>query len=81
MDPILEKLRQALEYDRDGHWDEAHETIQPLEDPRAYWIHGYLHRKEGDLTNAGYWYSSAGRAMPTGSLEKEWQDLHDTLLG
>jgi len=43
-------------------------------------VHAYLHRKEGDLSNAGYWYARAGRAMPVGTLEAEWRALAEELL-
>lgn len=72
-------LREALERDRRGDWDGAHAAVQPLEDPRAYWIHAYLHRKEGDLGNARYWYSRADRSLPDSTLDEEWQILADAL--
>ena len=43
-------------------------------------VHAYLHRKEGDLANAGYWYARAGRSMPAGTLAAEWRDLVGELL-
>jgi hypothetical protein len=45
-------------------------------------VHAYLHRKEGDLGNAGYWYARAGRTMPARSvtLEREWADIARALL-
>ena len=45
----------ALDYAREGQWDQAHRLIQPLSDKQACLIHGYLHRVEGDLGNARYW--------------------------
>jgi hypothetical protein len=51
----------ALWYDARGEWDKAHELIQDVQDKNASWIHAYLHRKEGDDPNAGYWYSRAGK--------------------
>lgn len=67
---------KALELARDGHWDEAHEVIQSLSDELACLIHAYLHREEGDLGNAGYWYRRAGRDMPDSSLEEELESLY-----
>jgi len=48
---------KALWYDAKGNWDEAHQIIQDVPDKNASWIHAYLHRKEGDITNADYWYN------------------------
>ena len=58
-------------------WHEAHDLCQDLPDPAGAWIHAYLHRVEGDLGNAGYWYHRAGRqAPPAGvSLDQEWDTL------
>lgn len=67
----------ALDQDKEGNWDVAHELIQDLESAEAAWIHAYLHRKEGDRWNAGYWYSRAGKLYYEGDLEKEWQELYD----
>lgn len=66
---------KALWYDAKGEWDMAHTQIQDIEDNNASWIHAYLHRKEGDISNAGYWYRRAGRKMPDISLEKEWENI------
>jgi hypothetical protein len=65
----------ALWWDRKGDWDRAHEMAQadPSTDGAA--VHAYLHRKEGDIANAGYWYRRAGRATETGALEAEWERL------
>ena len=43
-------------------------------------MHGYLHRKEGDLANAGYWYRRAGKPVVTASLEEEWRAIVEALL-
>lgn len=65
----------ALWYDAKGNWNAAHETVQDIEDKNAYWIHAYLHRKEGDQANAGYWYNRAKRPFPSVNLSAEWQEL------
>ena len=49
--------------------------------PEAAWVHAYLHRKEGDLWNADYWYSHAGRQRPSQSVNEEWQAMVSELLG
>src|SRR5215203_6819598 len=71
---------KALWHDAKGNWDKAHELIQDLSDKNASWIHAYLHRKEGDIFNADYWYSKAGRKRPSLSLKDEWEQLVAALL-
>lgn len=71
---------RALWHDAKGNWDMAHNLIQDVEDNDASWIHAYLHRKEGDIGNAGYWYRRAGKQMPDVSLEKEWENIVDDLI-
>ncbi|MEO8961934.1 MAG: hypothetical protein ABI325_08640 [Ginsengibacter sp.] len=71
---------KALWHDAKGDWNTAHNLIQDAEDNNASWIHAYLHRKEGDISNAGYWYRRAGKKMPEISLEKEWENIADDLL-
>ncbi len=73
------RLIEALEIERDGDWDRAHRIVQRLGSRDACWVHAYLHRKEGALGNAGYWYSRAGEPMPEYDLAREWQELHDHL--
>lgn len=70
---------QALEIVRDGDWDRAHRIVQEINTPEAAWIHAYLHRVEGDLGNAGYWYRRAGRPECSSSLAEEWQEIFDAL--
>jgi hypothetical protein len=63
---------QAMWYDAHGNWDKAHQLVNDLDDATASRVHAYLHRKEGDSANAGYWYRRAGKEMPVHSLEEEW---------
>lgn len=72
--------RQALDLARAGHWDEAHRLIQSHDDPLACAIHGYLHRLEGDGSNAAYWYRRAGQKPVTGTADAEWQALSLRLM-
>ena len=65
----------ALWHDARGEWDAAHQVAQELDDGTGAWIHAYLHRKEGDLGNAAYWYRRAGRPVASDSLEAEWDRL------
>ncbi|MDQ1086292.1 hypothetical protein [Siphonobacter sp. SORGH_AS_1065] len=72
----LSPLLTALWHDGKDDWESAHEIAQSAEGTPAYdRIHAYLHRKEGDQWNAGYWYRRAGASMPSGSLDKEWESL------
>ncbi|SEL48204.1 hypothetical protein [Olivibacter domesticus] len=70
---------QALWYDAKGNWHHAHSLIDHLEDKTSAHVHAYLHRKEGDLWNANYWYNRAKQVMPTKPLEEEWEDLLELL--
>ena len=71
----LPPLLHALWHDAHGDWNRAHSIAQDLDTPDAAWVHGYLHRKEGDISNAGYWYHRAGRATFAGSVHAEWNAL------
>lgn len=71
-----EHLLKALDLDKSGEWEAAHAVSQEEDTPEAHWLHAYLHRKEGDLANAAYWYQRAGRDMPGSSLEEEWEILY-----
>lgn len=72
----LHPALQALWYDAKGDWEAAHEIAQSREGTPAYdRLHAYLHRKEGDRFNAGYWYRRAGAPFFDGSLEEEWTQL------
>lgn len=71
---------KALWHDAKGDWDNAHKLIQDVEDQTASWIHAYLHRKEGDIGNADYWYRRAGKNRSSLSLEKEWEEIVNALL-
>jgi hypothetical protein len=72
---------RALWLDAKGGWHAAHEVAQEIETIEGARIHAYLHRKEGDVGNAHYWYRHAAREPVTGSLDREWTDLVRDLLG
>ena len=76
----LSPALQGLWQEARGKWAAAHKTVQDAGDESSAWVHAYLHRKEGDTSNAGYWYSRAGRAMPADPLDKEWEHIVETLL-
>ncbi len=71
---------QALWHDKIGNWDTAHTLSQDIPDPAGARIHAYLHRVEGDLGNAQYWYNRAGEKMPDAPLSDEWAELLDRAL-
>jgi hypothetical protein len=70
----------ALYYDERGDWNDAHSAAQEGDTRDGAWVHAYLHRKEGDEGNAGYWYRRAGRPVATGSLAAEWAQIAEELL-
>ena len=70
----------GLWWDAKGNWARAHESAQTDEGPDGAWVHAYLHRKEGDDANAGYWYRRAGRTPARGSLEQEWREIATALF-
>jgi hypothetical protein len=73
---------QALWWDARDDWERAHDLVQADEAVReCAWVHAYLHRKEGDLSNAAYWYRRSGHPVATGSLDQERQSIADALLG
>jgi hypothetical protein len=66
---------KSLWYDGKGDWHEAHAQVDHLTDKESSWVHAYLHRKEGDIWNADYWYSKASQIRPNLSLQEEWEQL------
>jgi hypothetical protein len=71
----------ALWWAAKGDWRKAHAIVQDDEDGvDAAWVHAYLHRVEGDLGNAGYWYRRAGKPVASGPLEAEWENIVAALL-
>ena len=71
---------QALWWDAKGDWKQSHEVAQQDEGPAGAWVHAYLHRKEGDLGNARYWYKRADKTAATSQFEREWQQIAEALL-
>jgi len=76
----LSAALEALWWDGKDDWDKAHEAAQRDEGPDGSWVHGYLHRKQGDLSNAKYWYRRAGRANGYGDSDREWELIVGALL-
>jgi hypothetical protein len=77
----LSPLLKALWWDAKGSFDRAHEIAQDESGGKeAAWVHAYLHRKEGDRANAGYWYRQAHQTAPEGSSDEEWRHIANVLL-
>jgi hypothetical protein len=78
--PGLSSPLQALWWAAKGAWDKAHACAQDDESAAGSWVHAFLHRREGDLPNASYWYRRAGRPTASGSLDDEWNTIAGSLL-
>jgi hypothetical protein len=78
--PGLDAALTALWWQAKGDWARAHEAAQADEGRDAAWVHALLHREEGDLANADYWYRRAGKARPAVPLDEEWQAIATALL-
>jgi hypothetical protein len=77
---ILSGTLTALWWDKKGDWDTAHSIAQDIPTVQGSAVHAYLHREEGVLWNADYWYSRAGRVRPDVPLEEEWESLVNEML-
>jgi hypothetical protein len=76
----LSDLLTSLWWDRKGDWDRAHRIAQENPTILGSAVHAYLHREEGVLWNADYWYGRAGRERPEIALEAEWALLVREML-
>ena len=75
---------RALWHERSGQgdWHQAHALVESLDSATAAWVHAYLHRREGDRSNAAYWYRQAGQPFPSSTtLDDEWEVLVNAFLG
>lgn len=71
---------QALWHDYQGDWNKSHKLIDRESDRDCAWVHAYLHRVEGDLSNARYWYRRSGKPESKLSLNEERQQITQALL-
>jgi hypothetical protein len=78
--PGLPPLLTALWHAGKGEWEAAHNLAQQDSSAEGAWVHAYLHRVEGDESNAGYWYRRADRPHCKDSLETEWGNIAEALL-
>jgi hypothetical protein len=79
--PQFDAPLAALWWTAKGGWDQAHKLVQDEPTAEAAWVHAYLHRVEGDIGNAGYWYRQAGKPVASDALETEWEQIVQALLG
>jgi hypothetical protein len=70
----------ALWWMKKGDWEKAHATAQDDHSKDGAWVHGHLHRVEGDLDNAAYWYGQSGRTRAPQPLDEEWDAIAAALL-
>lgn len=78
--PQLSETLTSLWWDKKGDWVTAHSIAQNIRSAQGSAVHAYLHREEGVLWNADYWYSQAGRERPDMPLKKEWRLLVEEML-
>jgi hypothetical protein len=78
--PNLDPPLAALWWAAKGDWNKAHNITQDEDTTDAAWVHAYLHRVEGDIGNASYWYRQAGKPVATGTFETEWELIASALL-
>jgi len=78
--PAVSAALRAPWHDARGDWNAAHTVAQDIEDTAGAWVHAYLHRKEGDLANAAYWYDRARQPVATDPLPAEWERIVTELL-
>jgi len=76
----IDKNLKALWWDAKGKWEKAHRMVQNINNTTASRVHAYLHRKEGDLSNASFWYTNAGQRMRANSPDEEWDEIVNTIL-
>jgi len=76
----LSLAARALWWDAKGDWDKAHHDAQEQDDKLGSWVHAYLHRKEGDTANAGYWYRRAAKPAASVPLDSEWMEIVRAVL-
>jgi len=71
---------QALWWAAKDNWEKAHRIVMNEHDRDCAWVHAYLHRLEGNLDNAKYWYKQARRKPATHELSSEWSEIVAELL-
>ena len=77
---IWPEALRAVWWEANGEWDNSHNIAQDIQSDVGNWIHAYLHRKEGDDWNAGYWYRRANREFPKSTLDEELDTIITHIL-
>ncbi len=72
---FLSQELKSLWYAKKGDWEKSHSIAQDIDNANGAWIHAYLHRFEGDVSNARYWYRLAGKEMPSSTFPQELEHL------
>jgi hypothetical protein len=78
--PFATPMLRAVWHGLRGEWDAAHDLAQAQDDPEGAWVHAWLHRIEGDLGNAGYWYQRAGRQLHRDATRDEGLEIARALI-
>ena len=78
-DPALSPQLAALWWAKKGDWHQAHRIVMNESDANSAWVHAHLHRVEGDLPNADYWYRQAGQPAAKDTVEAEWERIVSAL--
>ena len=76
----LSQSLQALWHAAKEDWEMSHQIAQEIHTAEGSWIHAYLHRVEGDQSNADYWYARSGHPRPKVGLDQEWEEMVTALL-
>ncbi|MBY0323377.1 MAG: hypothetical protein K2X72_31960 [Reyranella sp.] len=72
---------EALWWLKHGDWDRAHKCVQGHEgEADCDWVHAHLHRQEGDMSNAQYWYRRAAKPVSGVPLQDEWSEIVASML-
>ena len=77
---IWPEALRAVWWEANGNWNNSHNIAQDIQSDVGNWIHAYLHRKEGDDWNAGYWYRRANREFPKNTLDEELDTIITHIL-
>lgn len=78
--PFATPMLRAVWHGLRDNWDAAHELAQAQDDAEGAWVHAWLHRIEGDLANAGYWYQRAGRRPRSDATRDEGLEIAQGLI-
>ncbi|MES2958935.1 MAG: hypothetical protein V4792_12140 [Pseudomonadota bacterium] len=78
--PFATPMLRAVWHGLRGEWAAAHELAQAQDDEEGAWVHAWLHRIEGDLGNAAYWYRRAHRETRRDGTRDEGLEIAQTLI-